>query len=159
MEDDVVFHEDFLEGLSIALDLSDDWDLIRFNCVRAKIPIYQRKAGRYNLNAYIGPFTGNGCYLIKKETAARLLPRLWPQRRALDHELNRFFEHDFRQFGLEPFPSHVDDKNISSITGINYAAVEKFTLWNRRFYYRTKIFNYFRRFFWLLRRGFLRHSV
>lgn len=155
MEDDVFFHEDFLDALSAAVENFHHWDLLRFNCVRAKIPITQKNLGKYKINAYIGPFTGNGCYVIKRETAARILPRLLPQRRALDHELNRFFEYNFRQFGLEPFSSYVDDKGVSSITGTNYSHVRKFGLWNRRYYYFTKAVNYFRRFSWLLKNGYI----
>ncbi|WP_458791109.1 glycosyltransferase family 25 protein [Yoonia sp. MH D7] len=153
LEDDVVFHDDFLTSLDIALGASDMWDTIRFNCIRAKIPIAQEKLGAYTLNAYLGPFTGNAAYLIKKDVARRILPNLWPQTRALDHELNRFFKHNFRQFGLEPFSSHVDDGNLSSITGANFADVKK-AHWTKRLpHYRLKAANYFRRGAWLLRNG------
>lgn len=90
-EDDTVLHADFPEALDSALAAAAQWDLLRFNCVRAKWPVTQGKAGRYRLNAYIGPFTGNAAYLVRRDLAARLLPALWPQTRALDHELNRFF--------------------------------------------------------------------
>ena len=38
----------------------------------AKWPVTQARLGRYRLNAYVGPFTGNACYLIHREVAARL---------------------------------------------------------------------------------------
>jgi glycosyl transferase family 25 len=38
--------------------------------------VSQGKLGRYTLNAYIGPFTGNATYLLKKDVAKRLLPGL-----------------------------------------------------------------------------------
>ena len=88
---------------------------MRFNAIRAKLPVTQGTLGNYRLNAYIGPFTGNACYLIKRDVASKLLSELWPQTRALDHELNRFFVHDYRQRGLEPFASHPDDQNVSTI--------------------------------------------
>ena len=160
LEDDVVFHDDFLSALKLALAAKDHWDTLRFNCVRAKIPVAQGKVGPYTLNAYVGPFTGNAAYLLKRETAERLLPNLWPQTRAFDHELNRFFRHDFRQFGLEPFASHVDDGNVSSITGTGKGLVRKFKWYRRLPYYRLKAGNYFRRAFWLARKGRLwpRHT-
>ena len=153
LEDDVVFHGDFLESLDMALAASTHWDTLRFNCIRAKLPISQGKIGRYTLNAYAGPFTGNATYLLKKEVARRILPNLWPQTRAFDHEFNRFFRHDFRQFGLEPFSSHVDDGDVSSITGTGFALVQKFKWYKRLPHYRLKAANYFRRTAWLLRRG------
>lgn len=151
LEDDVVFHDDFLDSLDLALEAADHWDTIRFNCIRAKLPISQGKIGPYRLNAYLGPFTGNAAYLIHRDIAARLLPGLWPQTRALDHELNRFFKHDFRQFGLEPFSSHVDDGDVSSITGKSFGLVEKPHALKRLPYYRLKAANYFRRAWWLAR--------
>ncbi|MEJ6397457.1 glycosyltransferase family 25 protein [Yoonia sp. 208BN28-4] len=153
LEDDVVFHDDFLESLDVALANAEKWDTIRFNCIRAKLPVRQAKLGRYDLNAYIGPFTGNAAYLLKRDVAQRILPNIWPQTRAFDHELNRFFRHDFRQMGLEPFSSHPDDGGDSSITGTGFALVEKFKWYKRLPHYRLKAANYFRRFFYLARNG------
>ncbi|MBQ1203704.1 MAG: glycosyltransferase family 25 protein, partial [Loktanella sp.] len=59
LEDDVIFHDDFLESLDLALAQAAHWDMLRFNCIRAKLPVCQKRLGRYRLNAYIGPFTGN----------------------------------------------------------------------------------------------------
>ena len=154
-EDDVIFHEDFSEALDCALDGSAHWDLIRFNKIRAKLPVTQTKGGRYRFNAYIGPFTGNAAYLIKRETAQKIMKKIWPQTRALDHELNRFFIHDYRQIGLEPWASHPDDGGISTITGTNFDKVEKPKAHQRLYYYGLKLTNYFRRAIWLARNGML----
>lgn len=159
LEDDVVFHDDFLQALDTALASADLWDLVRFNCIRAKWPVTQARLGRYRLNAYVGPFTGNACYLIHREVAARLAPRLWPQTRALDHELNRFFLHDYRQLGLEPWASHPDDGGTSTITGTGFALVRKPKWWKRLPHYRLKAANYVRRALWLWRNGMLRPKV
>ncbi|WP_342078380.1 glycosyltransferase family 25 protein [Yoonia sp. SS1-5] len=153
LEDDVVFHDDFLTSLGLALEAEDHWDTLRFNCIRAKLPVRQRSIGAYQLNAYIGPFTGNATYLLKRDVAERLLPNLWPQTRAFDHELNRFFKHNYRQLGMEPFSSHVDDGNVSSITGTQFALVNKFKWYKRLPHYRLKAGNYLRRLFWLWRNG------
>lgn len=153
LEDDVVFHDDFLQSLDAALAGAAHWDTVRFNCIRAKLPVSQGKLGNYRLNAYIGPFTGNATYLLKKDVAKRLLPGLWPQTRAFDHELNRFFKHDFRQMGLEPFSSHVDDGDVSSITGANFGLVNKFDWYKRLPHYSLKMANYFRRAAWLAKKG------
>lgn len=155
LEDDIVFHENFLDGLDTALAASNDWDTVRFNCIRAKIPVTQKQLGDYKLNAYIGPFTGNGSYLLKRDVARRLLPNLLPMTRAFDHELNRFYKHNFRQLGLEPFCSHADDGNESTITGTGFSDLEKFKGLRRMPHYWLKAMNYFRRFFWLLRNGYL----
>lgn len=155
LEDDVVFHDNFLEAVDLALAHADEWDLVRFNCIRAKLPVTQARYGRYRLNAYVGPFTGNACYLIHRDVAARLLPGLWPQTRALDHELNRFFCHEYRQFGLEPWASHPDDGGESTITGPGFALVRKFPWYLRLPHYRLKTANYFRRAWWLFRNGLL----
>lgn len=155
LEDDVVFHQDFPAALDTALRHADLWDTVRFNCIRAKLPVTQARLGAYRLNAYVGPFTGNAAYLIHRDVAARIAPGLWPQTRALDHELNRFFVHDYRQLGLEPWSSHPDDGGTSTITGTGFALVKK-PHWTRRLpHYRLKAANYFRRAVWLLRSGML----
>lgn len=89
LEDDVVFHEDFLEAFATALGGREQSGVVRFNAIRAKLPVTQGTLGNYRLTAYIGPFTGNACYLIKKDMARKLVSELWPQTRALDHEFNR----------------------------------------------------------------------
>ncbi|MEO0343737.1 MAG: glycosyltransferase family 25 protein [Pseudomonadota bacterium] len=154
-EDDVIFHADFNQALDCALDATSHWDLIRFNCIRAKLPVKQRQVGRYTLNAYIGPFTGNAAYLIKRETANKIMQNIWPQTRALDHELNRFFVHNYRQIGLEPWASHPDDGGVSTITGANFDKVKKPKPHQRLYYYGVKLTNYFRRAGWLARNGML----
>jgi len=145
LEDDVVFHDVFLEALDAALSVAPHWDIVRFNAIRAKMPIRQGIVGRYRLNAYLGPFTGNGAYLINRETAMRLSQALLPMTRPLDHELNRFFVHRYRQRGLEPWPSHVDDEGESQITGAAFADVRKHKLAHRLPYYCLKASNYMRR--------------
>lgn len=155
LEDDVVFHEDFLSSIDLALEASCHWDVLRFNCIRAKIAIDQGHIGGYRLNAYIGPFTGNGAYLIKKDVAARLLPRLLPMTRPFDIELNRFNLHDYRLLGLEPWPSHVNDDGKSTITGQNFGEVKKFRWYKRLPNYRLRAANYLRRIVYLTRKGML----
>lgn len=155
LEDDVVFHENFLDSLKIGLELSPHWDILRFNAIRAKLPITQGCAGIYKLNAYVGPFTGNATYLIQKETASKLVGQLKTQTRALDHELNRFFHWNYRLRGLEPFSSHPDDGNESTITGNSFDRVVKRPFLQRRFYYQTKVLNYFKRAFYLFKTGAL----
>ncbi|MDD8024514.1 MAG: glycosyltransferase family 25 protein [Paracoccaceae bacterium] len=155
LEDDVVFHDDFPEALQAALDTRDEWDLIRFNAIRAKMPVPNGRIGRYQINAYIGPFTGNAAYLIKREVAARLLPGMRRQDRALDHEFNRFDVHHYRLRGLEPFASHPDDGNLSTINGEGFSRVRKFKWYKRLPHYRLKLANYARRFAYLLRSGAL----
>ncbi len=149
MEDDVVFHDDFMPAISLALTVADHWDLLKLNRIRAKMPISQGRIGPYRLNAYLGPNTGTGAYLINRATAAKLLPAMRRVTRATDHEINRFFVHDFRLRGLEPFPSHVDDGGQSLITGAGFADVRKFPLSRRWPHYLLKAGNYVRRFAWL----------
>jgi glycosyl transferase family 25 len=155
LEDDVVFHDDFLDAVDIALRAAAHWDFLKLNRIRAKLPIPQGRIGPYTLNAYLGPATGTGAYLINRRTAERLLPRMLPVTRAIDHEINRFFRHDFRLLGLEPFPSHVDDGNVSLITGTGFADLKKFpTLWRLPNLW-LRASNYFRRGAWLARHGML----
>jgi len=151
LEDDVVFHADFRDALALAVRAEAHWDLLRLNRVRAKLPVEQGRIGPYRLNAYIGPCTGNGAYLIRHETARRLLGAMVPQTRAADHEINRFFVHDFRLRGLEPFPSHVEDFGESQITGRNYAEVKKPAAFLRLPHYGIKASNYLRRLWWMMR--------
>jgi len=131
LEDDVVFHDDFLSALDLALHHLDSWDLLKLNKIRARGPRRQMTLGPYSLNAYLGPATGLGAYLVTRDLAARLLPVMLPIRRPIDHELDLIHLHDFRHFGLEPFPSHVDDGNESTITGSNFRGVQKWPFWRR----------------------------
>ena len=154
-EDDVVLHDDFREALAAALSCRDGWDICRFAKVRAKGAVTQRTIGPYRLNAYWGPFTGNACYLIRKDVAARLATGFWPISRAHDHELNRFFVHDLRLMGLEPFAAHAEDRGESFITGRAMSDSAKFPFWRRLPYYAQKAANYVRRLLWLARHGML----
>lgn len=131
LEDDVVFHDDFLSALDLAMEHVDNWDLLKLNKIRARGPRRQMTIGPYSLNAYFGPATGLGAYLIRRDLVARLLPAMLPIRRPIDHELDRIHLHDFRHYGLEPFPSHVDDGNESTITGSNFRGVQKWPVWRR----------------------------
>lgn len=154
-EDDVVFHEDFLEALTTGLAGHAHWDLLRFNAIRAKLPLSRGTLGRYSLNAYVGPFTGNAAYLINRNAAEKLVAQIWPQTRPLDHEMNLFFKYNYRLMGLEPFASHPDDGGVSTITGVGHNKVHK-PHWSKRLpYFRLKAANYFRRAWWLLKAGML----
>jgi glycosyl transferase family 25 len=152
LEDDVIFHDDFLDAVQLGLQAAQHWDFLKLNCIRAKLPIPQGTVGPYRLNAYVGPATGTGAYLITRETAAKLLPAMRRVTRATDHEINRFFIHDFRLRGLEPFPSHLEDGE-SLITGKGFADVRNHKGLARLPYYRLKAANYLRRLWWLLKRG------
>ena len=131
LEDDVVFHDDFLSVLKLGIAQSDNWDFLKFNKIRAKHPQLKFSAESYDFNAYHGPSTGFGCYLIKRELAARLIPAMMPITRPIDIEADRIHVHHYRHLGIEPFPSHVDDGNVSTITGANYSNVRKYP-WYRR---------------------------
>jgi glycosyl transferase, family 25 len=155
MEDDVVLHGDFWSAINHGLAISDHWDFLKLNCIRAKLKIPQGRIGPYVVNAYAGPATGTGAYLIKRATAAKLLPAMLPVTRATDHEINRYFKHDFRLFGLEPFPSHLDDGNVSLITGTGFGDVRKFKWYRRLPNYRLRAANYLRRTIYLARKGLL----
>lgn len=154
LEDDVIFHDDFLDALRLALSAQAHWDFLKLNKIRAKLPICQGVIGPYRLNAYIGPATGTGAYLINRATAAKLLPAMRRVTRATDHEINRFFVHDFRLRGLEPFPSHMDDgpSLIATAQG-GYSTVKKFPPLQRLPNYRIRVSSYFRRIAWLLQHG------
>lgn len=155
LEDDVVFHDDFMDAIDLALNSVAQWDYLKLNHIRAKIPVRQGEIGRYRLNAYLGSATGNGAYMITRDLAQRLLPRLLPITRPIDHELDRSHIHDFRLFGLEPFPSHVDDGNDSTITGIGHAEVYKLPAWQRLPNYALRLRNLFGKLAHMARRGML----
>lgn len=131
LEDDVVFHDDFLEALGAALSCADAWDVLKLNRIRAKQPVTQGHVGKFRMNAYLGPATGLGAYLINRATAERLLGRMLPVTRPIDHEMDRPHIHRYRLIGLEPFPSHVDDHGVSMITGQGGALLQK-RVWYRR---------------------------
>lgn len=152
MEDDVVFHDDFLAALRLALQAPEHWDLLKLNRIRAKIPISQGRLGPYRLMAYLGPNTGTGAYLINRATAAKLLPAMRRVTRATDHEINRYFAHAFRLRGLEPWPSHLDEAGESLIAGPGgYGGIRKFPWYARLPNYGLRAGNYVRRLSWMLR--------
>jgi glycosyl transferase family 25 len=155
-EDDVSFTAAFTEALQTGIAAKDQWDILRFSCIRAKGKLRQAKLGQFNLNAYWGPFTGNGCYLIKRATAAKLAKVFFPIRRAHDHELNRFFDYDFRLMGLEPFTAPPRDNGKSFITGTAMRDAQKFPKYKRLPHYAQKAENYLRRLYWLASHGMLR---
>jgi glycosyl transferase, family 25 len=155
LEDDVVFHDDFLAALQLAKESVHRWDFLKLNKIRAKQPVRQATLGPYALNAYIGAATGLGAYLITRDLAAQLLQNMLPITRPIDHELDRTFHHDFRHFGLEPFPSHVDDGNESTITGKGFADVVKFPAWQRLPNYALRFRNLFGKIIHMARRGML----
>lgn len=153
LEDDVVFHEDFKTALQLALAATDRWDFLKLNKIRAKHPVSQGAIGPYRLNAYLGAATGLGAYLITRGLAERLLPAMLPITRPIDHELDRSFVHDFRHLGLEPFPSHVDDGNESTITGTGFNEVRKFPVWRRLPNYALRLRNLLGKALHMARRG------
>jgi glycosyl transferase, family 25 len=131
LEDDVVFHDDFLPALDLVLAARDRWDMVKLNVIRAKQPVLRHRLGPYRLNACLGAFTGMGAYLVTRDFARAQMPALHPVRRPVDHALDHFDARTFRHYGLEPFPSHVDDGNQSTITGTGFAAVRKFPWYAR----------------------------
>lgn len=152
LEDDVVFGADFMSALALALKHKADWDFLKLNKIRAKQPVCQKRLGDYRLNAYIGPATGFGAYLIQRHTAEKLLPKMLPIRRPIDHEADRIFEHDFRHYGLEPFPSEVRDEQESTITGSSFNAVQRWGLYRRLPSYIMRLTNQLRRIIYLWRK-------
>lgn len=127
LEDDVVFCEDFIEAVRLCLLKNEHWDIVKLNRIRAKLPICKIKIEKYRLNAYLGPLTGMGAYLIKRQVVARMLPNMIPIRRPIDHEIDLLYKHKIRHYGLEPFPSYVDDGNESTITGSHFSEVKKYS--------------------------------
>jgi glycosyl transferase, family 25 len=145
LEDDVVFHDDFLPALDLVLAARSGWDMVKLNVIRAKQPVLRRRLGAYRLNAYVGAFTGMGAYLITRSFARAQMPAMRPVRRPVDHALDHFDARTFRHYGLEPFPSHVDDGNQSTITGTGFAAVKKFPWYQRLPVYGQRFGNLWRK--------------
>jgi glycosyl transferase family 25 len=153
LEDDVVFGQDFMVALELALAHRGDWDVLKLNKIRAKQPVRQRRLGGYSLNAYIGTATGMGAYLIQRHTVQQLLPVMLPIRRPIDHELDRVHVLDYRLFGLEPFPSDVRDNRQSTITGSDFSAVRKYPWYRRLPVYGQRVSTLFGRLIYLARKG------
>ena len=153
LEDDVVFGDDFLQALQKALAHRDRWDMLNFNNIRAKQPVRQAQLGPYSLNAYMGPLTGMGAYLITRDTAQRLIPGMLPITLPIDLELDRVHRHHIRRYGMEPFPSHVDDGNQSTITGQSFSGVNKYPWYRRMPTFRRRLRDLLAKQVYLLRTG------
>lgn len=160
LEDDMVFHDDFMEALRIALRGRAHWDMLKLAKIRAKQPVCQGQLGPYRLNACIGAFTGFGAYLLQRDAARRLLPHMLPIRAPIDRELEQVHRHDLRHFSLEPFPAHPQDEGQSTITGANFNAVRRYPLSRRWTKYAEQLRNLIGRVAYLARRGRLlpRHA-
>ncbi len=151
LEDDVVFNDDFIDALNLAMSVQSQWDFLKLNKIRAKQPISQGSVGRYHLNAYLGPATGLGAYLIRRSTIEKLLPNMFPITRPIDHELDRTHVHQFRHLGLEPFPSYVDDGNVSTITGSHFSGIKKPAFYKRLPHYISRLSDSVGKFFYLVK--------
>lgn len=127
LEDDVVFHQNFLEALDVGLALEKHWDILKLNFIRAKMPVAQHKHGQWCINLYLGPFTGMGAYLIRASTIKALMPRMLPIERPIDHALDMVHKYGIRHRGLTPFPSHVQDDQKSTITGAAFSDIQRFS--------------------------------
>lgn len=156
LEDDMVFHADFVAALRIALRGRAHWDMLKLAKIRAKQPLCQGTLGAYRLNAYVGAATGFGAYLVQREAAQRLLPTVLPIRAPIDRELEQVQRHDLRHFGLEPFPCHPQDEGQSTITGANFNAVKRYPLSRRWTKYAEQTRNLFGRLVYMSQRGRLR---
>ncbi len=152
LEDDVVFDSTFNSVVTAALAQKHNWDLLKLNKIRAKQPVHRLRFGAHRLCAYLGPFTGMGAYLISRGAVLRLLPKMLPITRPIDHLLDRVWELPVRHYGLEPFPSWVQDEGESTITGSRYAEVKKFRLIQRLPYYAGKFNTLIRRFVYVVAR-------
>ncbi len=153
LEDDVVFGPDFLNAINVALEHKDKWDILNLNKIRAKQPVRQARLEDYALNAYIGPLTGMGAYLMNKHSASTLLPLMLPIQLPIDLMLDRVHHHQLRRYGLEPFPSDVDDENQSTITGNSFAKVNKYHWYQRIPTYRRRLQDLFKKLFYLTQTG------
>lgn len=153
LEDDMVFHDDFVDALRFALRGRAHWDMLKLAKIRAKQPVCQGMLGPYRLNAYVGAATGFGAYLLQREVAQRLLPTLLPIKAPIDRELEQVHRHDLRHFGLEPFPSHPQDEGQSTITGEHFGEVKRYPLSRRWTKYAEQAWNLFRRVVYLWRHG------
>jgi glycosyl transferase family 25 len=153
LEDDVVFGPDFLNAISVAIEHKDKWDILNLNKIRAKQPVRQAKLNDYALNAYMGPLTGMGAYLMNKHAVFKLLPLMLPIQLPIDLMLDRVHHHQLRRYGLEPFPSEVDDENQSTITGNSFANVKKYRWYQRMPTYRRRLRDLFKKLFYLTQTG------
>lgn len=153
LEDDMVFHPDFVDALRIAMRSRAHWDMLKLAKIRAKQPVCQGRLGPYRLNAYLGAATGFGAYLIQRSPAQRLLPGLLPIRAPIDRELEQVHRHDLRHYGLEPFPCHPQDEGHSTITGSYFSAVKRYPLSRRWTKYAEQTINLCRRMMYLGRRS------
>ena len=154
-EDDVSFTKDFPRALQMAIATQADWDICRFGKIRSVGAIKAKAIEQFRLNYYWGPFTGNVCYLIQPNVASRLANSFIPITRAHDHELNRFFFHDVRLTGLEPFTAKPRDGGESYITGNSMENVYKFNKIKRLPHYCIKAMNYLLRLVWLTKKGII----
>lgn len=153
LEDDMVFHSDFVDALNTALRGRAHWDMLKLAKIRAKQAVCQGLLGPYRLNAYVGAATGFGAYLIQRDTAKRLLPRMLPIKAPIDRELEQVQRYDIRHFGLEPFPSHPQDEGRSTITGDRFSAVKRYPISRRWTKYAEQTRNLLQRLIYLGRRG------
>ncbi|MEL6682206.1 MAG: glycosyltransferase family 25 protein [Pseudomonadota bacterium] len=152
LEDDVVFADEFRDAVDAALLVHEQWDILKLNHIRAKLPINRRQVGKWSLCEFIGPLTGTGAYLINQSVIPKLQARFQPITRPIDHEMDRSHIHKIQHFGLCPFPSVVQDDGQSTITGRNHSGVQKFSRFQRLHVYVNRIQNLLGKAAYALRR-------
>lgn len=151
LEDDVRFEANFIEAVRLAVANHASWDILKLNKIRAKQPVTQYRWGKWSVNAYLGPSTGMGAYLIKPSVIRKLLPDMLPITNPIDRELDLIHKHDLRVFGMEPFPSWVDDGGRSTITGNQFSDSLKYRWYKRLPCYTFRLSNLFKRITYLYR--------
>jgi len=71
----------------------------------------------------------------------------------IDLELDRVHVHQLRRYGLEPFPSHVDDGNQSTITGQGFSGVKKYPWYRRMPTFKRRLVDLVRKQIYLMQSG------
>lgn len=116
MEDDLEIASDFAQViLALLAHLPDGWDFVRLSNKpkRATVALATLPGGRA-LVKYSKVPNGAGAYLVSRAGARTFLDGR-PRRHAVDEDLRRPWNYDFRVFGVTPPPAKQNCLPVSSI--------------------------------------------
>lgn len=123
-EDDVVFNPDELKNcVKNAIQKKNLWDILSFEILHDGWPmkianLYEEKF----LSVYLSNVKHSGCYLINRETAKKLIEKIFPIFMGLDHYFTASWEFDIKFLGVEPRIVHQNFGNSQ----IKISAPKKF---------------------------------
>jgi glycosyl transferase family 25 len=117
-EDDFVIADNLEEVLSVLLDSSLDWDMVRLQALVDSEYREVKDLGKFKIIRNLSDPLGATAYLIKPRSAYRLLNSSTEIFEPLDHYIEHVAKHGLTLLAVKPYPVTVSDptRQTSTIT-------------------------------------------